>query len=71
MHGSSFGFAGVLPLQKGFSVLEELISLMLVLGPNTLVPLLSEEVLGWLAEIVSHKWKKLPSGNPTNNIQML
>lgn len=60
MHRSSFGFAGVPPLQKGLFLLEELISLMLVLGPNAWVPLLSEKVLGWLAEVVSRRWNELP-----------
>ena len=65
MHRSSFGFADVLPIQKGLSLLEELISPMLVLGPNTWVPLLSEKVLDWLAEVVSHRWNELPSRHPT------
>lgn len=60
VHRSSFGFAGVPPLQKGLFLLEELISLMLVLGPNAWVPLLSEKVLGWLAEVVSRRWNELP-----------
>jgi len=53
VHRGSFGFPEVLPLQKELSLLEELISLMLVLGPNTWVPLLGEKVLHGLPEMVS------------------
>lgn len=64
VHRACFGFAGVLPLQKGLHILEELMSLVLVLDPDTWVPLLSEQGLGWLAEVVSHRWNELPSRNP-------
>lgn len=64
IYRSSFDFAGALPLQKGLSLLKSWSHLCL--SPNTWVPPLSEEVLGWAADMVSHRWNELPTGMSTH-----
>lgn len=59
IYRSSFDFAGVLPLQNGLSLLKSWSHLCLI--PNTWVPPLSEEVLGWAADRVAHRWNELPT----------
>lgn len=41
------------------------------LSPSTWVPRLSEELLGWAAEMVSHRWKDLPSGRNTQRMLLI
>lgn len=65
----SFDFAGVLPLQKGLCLLESWSQLCL--SPNTWVSPLSEDVLGWATEVVSHRWNELPSGMSTHRMPLI
>lgn len=69
VYRSSFDFAGVLPLQKGLSLLKSWSQLCL--SPNISVPPLSEEVMGWAAEGTSHRWNGLPSGMSSHRMPLI